>query len=75
MPTSQPGTDFLQSVRMGKAGNACFCSVAMMSVFCPNRDGVMGKALRPQWIFYSVSCKCQRQLLIYFRFEARTLLS
>lgn len=73
MPTSQPGTGFLQAMRRGKAGNVVFYSVAMMSEFCPNRVGVMGKALRSQWIFffYSVSCKCQRQLFIYFHFEAR----
>lgn len=52
MPTSQPGsTDFLQSKRMDKAGNAGFCPVAVMSVFRPNRAGVVGKALRSRWIF------------------------
>lgn len=52
MPTSQPGTGFLQAMRRGKAGNVVFYSVAMMSEFCPNRVGVMGKALRSQWIFF-----------------------
>ena len=52
MPTSRPGsTGFLQSLRMDKAGNAGFCPVAVMSVFRPNRVGVVGKALRSQWIF------------------------
>lgn len=52
MPTSQPGTtNFLQSMRMDKAGNAGFCPVGVMSVFHPNRVGVVGKALWSQWIF------------------------
>lgn len=35
---------------MGTAGSAGFNSLATMSVFCPTRVGVMGKALHSQWI-------------------------
>lgn len=35
---------------MGTAGSAGFNSLATMSVFCPSRVGVMGKALHSQWI-------------------------